>query len=282
MRWFLALLIGTIIGTGILLTAAPTARHTEPASRQEPATAAATSQQPKPPIRAPQEYAPSLQRASQSLRPPSPDDRPIATDAPPADAPRVPPYDRRAVERAIFDEINRIRNTYGAPRLVLRKDMARTGRKYAKELMRDARSARGNGGAIPLRHRGSSFGETVVERLRYKKVYDVIRAGENIVSLPLYDAEHERALTVRDIATRSVHAWLLSPTHRANMLNAAYDVGGIGIAQDGAMLVAVAVFAQQTTCGYYKGACCEDAPQPCFTGYFCDTARTPPSCRALP
>ncbi len=206
----------------------------------------------------------------------------------PAIAPE-PTYDRRAMENLFFAEVNRQRVIRNLEPLTLRKDLARTARKYSKELATatqqdpsyDPRTA-----VVELRHLGTSFGRTVIERLHYKDVYDMSRAGENILSIPLdlstYDDNghllKRQWRTPDDVVNDGVRAWILSPKHRTNILTPSYTHGGIGIYRLDNILVVTQIFITQADCGYYKGPCCTTTPT-CFNTYTCDYDRTEPECR---
>jgi len=235
----------------------------------------------------PAETLPEADSHRPSSPPPSPPSSANQTplEAPPSPTPvSAPVYDRRELERAIFDEINRVRLINDRDALSLRKDVARAGRKYAKELAADARAKPSydpSAAVIDLHHRGGRFGDTVVERLAYKGVDDVARAGENIISLPVDvvrpDGRHD-VLSLSEVAQRTVQHWLLSPTHRANMLTTEYTAGGVGIYQQDGVVVAVSIFIVPAQCGYRHGPCCDTEPA-CFTGYVCDDDREEPECR---
>jgi uncharacterized protein YkwD len=64
-------------------------------------------------------------------------------------------------------------------------------------------------------------GQDVVDRLRAQGVKDFTAAGENIFN----------AKQVTNPAQTAVREWLNSPSHRRNLLNPRYTVGGVGIAQ---------------------------------------------------
>ncbi len=200
-----------------------------------------------------------------------------------------PVYDRRVMERLFFDEVNRQRELRNLKPLILRKDLARTARKYSEELAAGAQSEPGydpRTAVVELRHFGDSFGLTVVERLAYKKVYDVSRAGENILSIPLDVSTYADDGTLlerswrspEDIVTDGVRQWILSSGHRKNILTPEYDYGGIGVFRLDNILVVTQIFITQASCGYYKGPCCGSGDA-CFRQYTCDTTRKTPECR---
>ena len=285
MRWFLASALAIIIGGGALLwratphTPHPRVSTIDPRAFDASVTAPPAQTPAPPPQDTPRHTTPS---APPRTPPPQHTPPPRAhtaddTASPDAIAPE-PVYDRRTLEKLFFDEVNRQRILHNLPPLTLRKDLARTARKYAKELAFGARNEPGydpRTAVVELRHFGSSFGMTVIERLRHKKVYDTARAGENILSLPMdistYDGDRLRTRrwrTPQDLATDGARRWMLSPKHRANILTAAYTHAGVGVYRLDNILVVVEVFITKADCGYYRGPCCTTTPQ-CFAGYEC-------------
>lgn len=59
------------------------------------------------------------------------------------------------------------------------------------------------------------------------------------------------------LAEESVTGWMNSPGHRANILDAAYDEAGIGVAYVNGYIIATQVFIKRSDCGYKNGPCCE-------------------------
>ena len=295
MKW-LALLTATfiIIGSGILWYAA----RTTPAQTTTPL-------QPLPYLN-PYVDAPQSTHTARTTEPPPRADAPTppprrtadvahgtrhSAPTPNTDTGQIDPdpgYDRRVLEQRFFDEVNRQRELRGLAPLELRKDLARTARKYSKELAAGAKAEPGydpRTAVVELRHFGASFGMTVVERLRSKKVYDVARAGENILSLPLENSTYAADGTllarswrsVDDIVTDGVRTWMLSSAHRANILTPEYTHGGVGVFRLDNLLVVTEVFITKASCGYYKGPCCKTTDA-CFAGFYCDTSRDTPEC----
>lgn len=83
-----------------------------------------------------------------------------------------------------------------------------------------------------------------------------------------YNAGHD--LKIKDITWKSdeeivantVQGWMNSPGHRKNILYAAYDEAGIGIAFTDGYIIATQIFIKRAACGYKDGPCCER------TGYY--------------
>ncbi len=200
-----------------------------------------------------------------------------------------PDYNRHIMEDLFFTEVNRQRIIRNVEPLTLRKDLTHTARKYSKELATttkqdpsyDPRTA-----VVELRHIGNSFGRTVIERLHYKDIYDMSRAGENILSIPLdrstYDDNGQllerQWRTPKEVVDDGVRAWILSPKHRKNMLMPSYTHSGIGVYRLDNILVVTQIFITQADCGYYDGPCCTNAPA-CFDTYTCDRENIEPKCR---
>ncbi len=200
-----------------------------------------------------------------------------------------PSYDRRVLEKLFFEEVNRQRLINDLEPLEFRKDLARTARKYSEELAMNAKQNPHydpRTATVELRHFGATFGMTVIERLAYKKVYDVSRAGENILSLPLDISTYAPDGTLikrtwrtnEEVVTDGVRRWMLSSAHRANILTPTYTHTGVGVFRLDNVLVVTQIFITKASCGYYKGPCCETTDA-CFTGFYCDTDRDTPECR---
>ncbi len=200
------------------------------------------------------------------LRRPSPDDTPVApTNNQTAQIPIVgerPNYDRKIIERAIGDAVNRQRINRDLRKLRWRKDLARVGRKFSRELVADAQKTLDKDQKltkIELRHNSAIFGNTHVNRLYTKEVYDFSTAGENIISLPLLklvNGEYHWK-TVTEIADQSALEWTLSPTHMRNILITRYTHTGIGVVLIDNFLVATQLFIAEVDCGYPDGKCCK-------------------------
>ncbi|MFH0891714.1 MAG: CAP domain-containing protein [Candidatus Falkowbacteria bacterium] len=61
------------------------------------------------------------------------------------------------------------------------------------------------------------------------------------------------------IVSEMTKGWMESPGHRANIMNAAYDEAGVGLAYVNDFFIATQVFIKRADCGFKNGPCCEKA-----------------------
>ena len=124
----------------------------------------------------------------------------------PAAAPAAQPAAVSAMERAVFDGLNRLRRERGLRPLRLRADLSELARRHCRDVARTGR----------LSHFGSD-GATLADRAeRMRIAYRVI--GENLAWNVGY----------ADPVARALDGWMRSPSHRENMLRADYQDVGVG------------------------------------------------------
>ena len=136
-----------------------------------------------------------------------------------AKAPDIPfvEYEFR-VEQDLLQLANQSRQRVGAPTLVLDTGLSEAARIHAQAMLE----------ANQLSHRFS--GEpTLVERLASTSSLQLDQAGENVALDYSAQGGHEHLM--------------LSPPHRANLLNPAYNVVGLGVVRSGDRLYIVQDFA---------------------------------------
>ena len=130
-------------------------------------------------------------------------------------APSVDP-DPRAVEEHIFKQTNEQRTTHSdADPLEYNEQAARKARAHAEDMA-----------AKEYMNHTSLDGETAFER------YSFCYSGENIVknTLRSLDRNADKATAEAELGEFLVERWMDSPGHRENILNAAFESLGVGVA----------------------------------------------------
>lgn len=138
----------------------------------------------------------------------------LAADAPVQYAPATSP-----VESAIVRVLNRTRARYGLPRLRFNRTLFRVADAHSRDLA-----------SHRMFSHSSSDGTSFADRMR--RVTRARLVGETIVEM-----------TGRTTAQRVVRAWMNSPPHRAEILNAGFHRVGVGGARSGGWMVVTADFA---------------------------------------
>ena len=138
-----------------------------------------------------------------------------ADNAPKSSWQQVSPYDRPAndvdAEHQLLEKANAERTRLGLPALKADEGLVRAARVHAAEM-----AAQGQ-----LTHQ--FLGEpSLIERISASSNLHLERAGENVAMAPTVDEAH-RAL-------------MSSPPHRDNLLNARFNVAGIGVFRKGTQI----------------------------------------------
>lgn len=228
------------------------------------------------------------------LRDPAPTDRQVRTNTAtgPVEIDPEPSYDRKEFEKMFFDEVNHQRLLAGRRKLKWRSDLSEVARKHSEDQAADSRALLDSGTtptSAPIRHEGRTSGTTVLDRLTAEGIRDFSLAGENILSIALtdelvVDVAHPATVVRKTwrqpetVVTGGVRSWMLSPSHRENILMKDYNRGGVGVTRVGDFLIVTQVFARNSDCGFADAACCEDPkdgvenPDPwCYEGLTCTT-----------
>ena len=138
--------------------------------------------------------------------------RSIAAGRPRPETPTRPSSTATALEREVFDAVNRHRRARGLPGLALDARIARAAR---------AHSAAMAAGSVAVGHAGFDARVDALHRVMAFR-----RSAENVA----YNLRH------RSPAAEAVRGWLASRGHRAN-IEGHYDTTGVGVAvgADGAV-----------------------------------------------
>ncbi len=128
----------------------------------------------------------------------------IRNPSPPGEAPE------KEIEGEIFRAVNQARGEKGLPLLQENPQLQEVARRHSEDM-----ATRHFFGHL------NPDGRDVVDRLRAQGIEDFTAAGENLFS----------GKKVTDPAAIAVREWLNNPSHRRNLLNPRYTVGGVGISQ---------------------------------------------------
>jgi uncharacterized protein YkwD len=120
------------------------------------------------------------------------------------------------MERRIFQLTNEARRKHGLPALEPDDTLTATARKHSDDMLKREYFSH-----------TSPDGKTIVDRLKDEKpavVKTMGRAGENIFGSSKLDYSD-----VKTAARSIVDGWMISPGHRANILNPGYTHLGVGV-----------------------------------------------------
>ncbi len=143
----------------------------------------------------------------------------VSANAPvPANQSKIPAGDDPAAERQLFEMANQARAKAGLPPLQADEGLTQAAREHAAALAAGRQLSHQLPGEPPL-----------AQRLASSSLH-LDRGGENVASGPSVDQVHE--------------SLMLSPAHRDNLLNAAYNVAGFGVVRSGYTLYVTQDFGQ--------------------------------------
>ena len=149
---------------------------------------------------------------------------PVKVSVPPANAgvaapSAVTPADDPEAEHQLLEMANQARAKAGLPPLRIDEGLTQAARQHAAALAAEQELSHQLPGELPLARRLASSTNLHLDR-----------GGENVASAPSVDQVHE--------------SLMLSPAHRENLLNAAYNVAGFGVVRRGYTLYVTQDFGQ--------------------------------------